>query len=119
MATSNMPSTNAKKSNPTVLRVSYECPAGGATQFIDSGFGLSILNRKFFRAGLYYYVNSIEVYNNERGVVDILTAPDNWITRNAHKRGEAIWDKMNDIVEYPLSAGVKPKYHDYKVLMSH
>jgi len=118
MRKSNMPSKSNKKTNPTVLRVSYECPAGGATQFIDTAMGLSIINRKFFRAGLYYYVNSIEVYNNEQGVVDIHTAPDNWITRNAHSRGSAIWDKMNDIVEYPLSAGIKPKYHDFKVYLN-
>ena len=118
MAKTNMPSKSAKKTNPTVVRVSYECPSGGATQFIDSGLGLSIINRKFFRAGLYYYVNSIEVYNDEQGVVDILTAPDNWCTRNAHTRGEAIWDKMNDLVGPPLTGGIKPRYHDFKVYLN-
>lgn len=118
MATTNMPSKRSKKSNPTVTRLSFECPAGGASQFIDVGLALSILNRRAYRAGLYYYVNSIEVYNNERGVVDIHTAPDNWITRNAHTRGEAIWDKMNELVKPPLTHGVLPKYHDYKVYLN-
>jgi len=118
MARTNMPSKANKKKNPTITRLSFECPAGGATQFIDIGLALSAVNRKFFRAGLYYYVNSIEVYNDEQGVVDLLTAPDNWVTRNAHSRGEAMFDKMNEMVEYPISSMGLPKYHDFKVYLS-
>jgi len=119
MARTNMPSKANKKKNPTVTRLSFECPAGGATQFIDIGMALSAVNRKFFRAGLFYYVNSIEIYNDEQGVVDLLTAPDNWITRNAHTRGSKLFDKMNDLVDYPVSAGnLEPTYHDYKVYLN-
>lgn len=118
MASSNMPSKKNKHSNPTVLRLSFECPAGGATQYIDTAMALSIINRKFFRQSPYFYINSVEVYNDEQGVVDIHTAPDNWVTRNAHARGEAIWDKMNDLIEYPLSAGIRPKYHDFKIFLN-
>jgi len=117
MARTNMPSKSAKKKNPTITRLSFEC-SGSSTQFIDVGRALSILNRKFFRAGLYYYINSVEVYNNETGVVDLHTAPDNWVTRNSHVRGEAIFDKMNNLIEYPLSAGIRPKYHDFKVFLT-
>lgn len=117
MASSNLPSKRNKKKNPTVTRLSFEC-SGGSTEFIDIGLALSIINRKFFRAGLYYYVNSVEVYNNETGVVDFHTAPDNWITRNAHTRGSRIFDKMNELVDPPLSHGVKPRYHDFKVFLT-
>lgn len=117
MASSNMPSKKNKKTNPTVTRMSFEC-SGGATQFVDVGMALSILNRKFFRAGLYYYVNSVEVYNNETGVVDLHTLPDTWVTRNAHQRGAAIFDKMNALVDVPLSAVGRPAYHDFKVYMN-
>jgi len=117
MARNSMPSKSNKKKNPTVTRLSFELTAG-ATQFIDIGLALSAINRKFFRSGLYYYVNSIEVYNNEQGVVDIHTAPDNWITRNAHSRGSAIFDKMNDLVDYPVSNVGRPAYHDYKVYLN-
>ena len=118
MAKSNMPSKSNKKKNPTVTRLSFEVPAGGQSQFVDIGLALSIVNRKFFRAGLFYYINSVEVYNNEQGVVDIHTAPDNWVTRNAHTRGEAIWNKMNDLAGPPLTTGILPKYHDFKVYLT-
>jgi len=118
MARTNMPSKANKKKNPTVTRLSFECPAGGATQFIDIGMALSAVNRKFFRAGLFYYVNSIEIYNDEQGVVDLLTAPDNWVTRNAHTRGSKLFDKMNSMVDYPVSQVGEPTYHDYKVYLN-
>ena len=110
-----MPS--AKKKNPTVTRLEFEC-SGGATQFVDVGRSLSILNRKFFRAGLYYYINSVEIYNNESGVIDLHTLQDSWVTRNAHQRGEALFDKMNRLVGSPMSLVGTPKYHDFKVYMS-
>jgi len=118
MAKKNMPSKSSKKSNPTITRLSFEVPSGGGTQFIDVGLGLSCVNRKFFRGPLYYYINSVEVYNDEQGVVDILTAPDNWVTRNAHTRGEKLFDKMNDMVDYPTSGVGLPRYHDFKVYLS-
>ena len=117
MARTNMPSKANKKKNPTVTRLSFEC-SGGATQYIDVGMALSVLNRKFFRSGLYYYINSVEVYNNETGVVDLHTLQDSWVTRNAHQRGEALFDKMNALVGSPMSMVGTPKYHDFKVYMS-
>lgn len=118
MAKKNMPSKKFKKSNFIVVRLFFECVVGGVTRFIDCGMALSAINRKFFRGPLYYYLNSVEVYNDEQGVVDILTAPDNWVTRNAHTRGERLFDKMNDMVEYPSSGIGLPKYHDFKVYLS-
>jgi len=117
MARTNMPSKANKKKNPTVTRLSFEC-SGGATQFVDVGMALSVLNRKFFRAGLYYYINSVEVYNNETGVVDLHTLQDSWVTRNSHQRGEALFDKMNALAGSPMSMVGTPKYHDFKVYMS-
>lgn len=80
MAGANLPAKKYKKTSPTTTRLSFEFD-GGATQFVDIGRALSILNRKFYRQGVYYYVNSVEIYNNETGVVDLHTIPDNWVTR--------------------------------------
>jgi hypothetical protein len=117
MAGANLPAKKYTKTSPTITRLSFEC-SGGATQFIDVGKALSILNRKFYRAGVYYYVNSVEIYNNETGVVDLHTLPDNWITKNSWNRGLKLFQKMNAMVAPPLSSGFKPKYHDFKVFMS-
>ena len=116
MAGANLPAKKYKHSNPTVTRLSFEFD-GGSTQFIDIGLALSTINRKFYRAGLYYYVNSVEVYNNETGVVDLHTIPDTWVTKNAHRRGRKLFAKMNALVD-DVSAIGRPKYHDFKVYMN-
>jgi hypothetical protein len=117
MAGANLPAKKYKKTSPTVTRLSFEMN-GGATQFISIARALSIIKRKFYRAGVYYYVNSVEVYNDETGVVDLHTLPDNWITKNAHSRGFQLYQKMNSLVDEPLAQGVRPKYHDFKVYMN-
>jgi len=117
MAGANLPAKKYKKTSPTVTRLSFEFD-GASTQFIDIAQALSAINRRFYRQGVYYYVNSIEVYNNETGVVDLHTLPDNWVTKNAWNRGFQLFQKMNAMVDEPLSMVGRPKYHDFKVYMS-
>ena len=116
MARANLPAKKYKKSNPTCLRLAFELN-GDRTEYVDLAKALSIINRKFFRQGVYYYVNSVEVYNNESGVVDIHTVPDNWVTKNAWNRGFQLFQKMNAMVDPPISGVSRPKYHDFKVFM--
>ena len=112
----NLPAKKYKKGTPTVTRLSFEF-TGNDTKYIDLAKALSILNRKFFRQGVYYYVNSVEMYDNETSHVDLFTAPDNWVTRAAHRRGKAIFDEMND--EAMKAVGnLAPKYHDFKVFLN-
>ena len=112
----NYPAKKYKKGTPTVTRLSFEC-AGSGTVFIDLAKALSIVNRKLYRQGLYYYVNKVEMYDNSNSFVDVLTLPDNWITRAAHRRGKAIFDEMNAHGMRNIG-NVIPKYHDFKVYMT-
>lgn len=114
MARANLPAKKYKKSNPTSIRLSFEA-SGGGTQFIDIAKALSTINRKFYRQGVYYYVNSVEVYNNESGVIDLHTLPDTWVTKNAWNRGFQLFQKMNALTDTPVSGVSRPKYHDFKV----
>ena len=117
MAGANLPAKKYKKTSPTVTRLSFEFD-GGSTEFIDIGLALSAINRKFYRQGVYYYVNSVEIYNNETGVVDLHTVPDTWITKNAWNRGFGLFQKMNAMVDSPITNVGRPKYHDFKVYMN-
>ena len=113
----NLPAKKYSKKSPTTTRLSFEC-SGGATNYIDVGLALSAMNRKAYRSGLYYYINSVEVYNNETGVVDLHTLPDNWVTKNSWNRALKLFQRMNRLVNSPLTSGIKPKYHDFKVYMN-
>lgn len=117
MAGANLPAKKYKKTSPTQTRLSFEC-TGDRTEYIDIAKALSAINRKFYRQGVYYYVNSIEIYNNETGVVDLHTLPDTWITKNAWNRGFQLFQKMNSMVDTPITGVSRPKYHDFKVFMS-
>ncbi|MGA0380472.1 MAG: hypothetical protein ACO3NJ_06695 [Candidatus Poseidoniaceae archaeon] len=117
MAGANLPAKKYKKTSPTVTRLSFEFD-GGSTQFIDIAMALSAINRKFYRQGVYYYVNSVEIYNNETGVVDLHTVPDNWVTKNAWNRGFKLFQKMNALAGSPLTSGQRGAYHDFKVYMN-
>ena len=112
MAGANLPAKKYSKKAPTTLRLSFT-GTGNSTQFIDIAMALSAINRKFMRQGVYYYVNSVELYNNEDAFVDLHTLPDTWVTKNAWNRGFRMFQKMNAQVDTP-----RPKYHDFKVYMS-
>ena len=112
MAGANLPAKKYSKKAPTTLRLSFT-GTGGATQFIDIAHALSAINRKFFRQGCYYYINSVELYNDEDAFVDLHTLPDTWVTKNAWNRGFRNFQAMNALVSTP-----RPKYHDFKVYMS-
>lgn len=114
MARANLPAKKYKKSNPTQIRLCFDS-TGSGTQFIDIAKALSTINRKFYRQGVYYYVNSVEVYNNESGVIDLHTLPDTWVTKNAWNRGFQLFQKMNALTDSPISGVARPKYHDFKV----
>ncbi len=118
MAGANLPAKKYKKTSPTQTRLSFELSGDSGQDYIDIAKALSIINRKFYRQGVYYYVNSIEVYNNEQGVVDLYTLPDNWVTKNSWNRGFAVFQKMNALTNSPLTNGIRPKYHDFKVHMT-
>jgi len=110
----NLPAKKQKHSSPAQTRLSFE-GSGGVTQYIDVARAMSSINRVALRQGCFYYINSVEVYNNETGVIDLHVLPDTWVIKNAHQRARQLWNKNMALVAPPLSSGLKPKYHDFKV----
>ena len=113
----NLPAKKYTHSNPTELRLSFEFE-GNSTQFIDIAMAMSAINRKFVSQQAYFYVSKVELYNDEDAFVDIHTLPDTWVTRNAVKRGRAMFEKMNGLLDPSTSGIASAPYHDYKVYMS-
>ena len=109
MAGANLPAKKYKKTSPTQLRLCFES-TGNDRRYIDISRALSIINRKFYRQGVYYYVNSIEFWNNSDTVVDVYSLPDTLVTKNSWNRAFSIFQEMNAQTDVP-----RPKYHDFKV----
>ena len=112
----NYPAKKYKKGTPAVTRLSFEFN-GNATQYIDIAKALSIVNRRLYRQGCYYYVNSVEYFDAQNNLCDIHVVPDTWVTRMAHRRGKAIFDAMNERV-LKHAGTIVPKYHDFKVYVN-
>ena len=113
----NLPAKKYSVKNPTELRLSFEF-SGGSTEFIDIAAALSAINRKFVSQQAYFYVSKVELYNNEDAYVDIHTLPDTWVTRNAYRRGRAMFEKMNSLLDPAVSGIAAAPYYDFKVFMS-
>jgi len=109
---SNLPAKKYSKSNPTETRLVFSFNGSGR-KYIDLAAALSAINRRFYRQGVYYYVNSFEVQNAEDGYVDLKVAPDTWVTKNAHARAFRKFQEMNRQTDTP-----RPKYHDFKVFLN-
>ena len=109
----NLPAKKYKKGTPAVTRLSFELD-GGNQMYISIAAALSAVNRRMYRQGLYYYVQSVELHNAESAVLDIYTAPDNWVTRAAWKRGFENFTRMqrHALTDVPMRVG---PYNDYKV----
>lgn len=117
-ADKNLPAKKYKKGTPAQIRLSFEIPAGRVTKFIDIARALSTINRKWYKQGVYYYVNSVEMYDNSVQTTNLLTIPDTWVTRAAYRRAKALYNTMIAKAHETLPGSLLPNYHDFRVLMS-
>ena len=113
----NLPAKKYTHSNPTELKLSFEF-SGGSTEYIDLARAMSAINRKFVSQQAYFYVSKIELFNNSDSFVDIHTLPDTWVTRNAHKRGRAMLEKLNGLLDPAVTGLASAPYYDFKVFMN-
>lgn len=84
-----------------------------SNQYIDLGQCLSLVNRRLYRQGYVYRVESFSWNPGANSsLLNIATVPSTWVTYNAWKKAKALWNKMNR-----MSGIQKPAYHDFKVFM--
>lgn len=93
-----------------------------ATNYVDLGQSLSVVNRKLFRQGMVYGVESVDfMFDSNPTLYDVvqitaLTAGDSWSVHNAHVKGHALWNQMNELV-LEDNPSVQGKWADYKVYL--
>ncbi len=100
----------------TTLRFTWDAGADGNTVYIDLAKAMSIINRRAYRQGLYYYVASVEFSNGTIAYCQVNTLPDNYMMKTAWVRGFKKWMEMNRRAND--HSNITPKYHDFKVLMN-
>lgn len=101
----------------TTLRFVWDAGSDGNTVYIDLAKAMSIINRRAYRQGLYYYVASVEFSNGSVAYCQVNTLPDNYMTKVSWIRGFKKWSEMNRRATAANDGLIFPKYHDFKVLM--
>lgn len=109
-----------RKSYPAVTTLWFPLVQGD--RYIDLGQCLSLVNRRMYRQGMKYYVDSFELVAatadaSGNAYVDIDCIPNTWMSENAWQKAFAIWNRMNrEAIDATASlSSVKPKFHDFKV----
>ena len=101
---------------PTRLRFLFGAPG---TYYIDLAREMSKANRKLIKQFQDFTIGGglIKDSNNE-SVVRMNVAPRAWSTRTALRRGKKMFDQMNaKVIEETHVGQIKPKYHDFKLLL--
>ncbi len=78
----------------------------------------SLVNRRFYRAGLDWSVAGFTVLTQSgiTGELEVDKIPTNWISSNSWEKGFHSWMKMNNQA-LDEAESVKPKFLDFKVFM--
>ncbi len=98
----------------------FRLPDGNS--YLDSAQSLSMVNRKLFKQGMVYGIESIDFFfvpapGVETVRVTAYTAGDTWSVHNAHVKGHALWNQMQDLVTDD-NPSIKGTWADYKVFLS-
>lgn len=90
--------------------------SGGLTFDIDLARDLSALNRRLYRQGMQYYVQSVELARGDTGIsiMTVQTAGDTWMVHNAWKKGFKLWKSQQNDVERVMP-GLQGKWADFKI----
>ena len=126
--------SRSRKMQPAILDLPFTIPPGtnpdGSTgrtdprSYIDTSKELSKINRRgYSQARMYAYQGLTFIWRQSSSAplasleLTVRTAGNTWIVHNAHVKGEAMWNQMQDLVldDNPSVAG---KWHDYKVRLS-
>ncbi len=116
-----------RKIAPAVTDLYFTTKTGGNAHpayYIDTMRELSKVNRRLYSQakmvayqGLTFIWRANAASNLASIEVTVRTAGNTWILHNAHVKGHALWNEMQDLV-LDDNPSVKGKWHDYKVTFS-
>ena len=115
----NLPAKKYKAGERTELSLRFTWNAGDgnttSTIYIDLAKALSMVNRRAYRQGLYYYVASVEFSNGSEAYCQVNTLPRYLDDKTGLGPWVQDWSKMNRIAA--ADGHPYPKYHDFKTQM--
>ncbi len=125
MARNTRRSHGMKKIEPAVETIWFNVrtePNSATQSYIDISQVVSLVNRRFYRQGLNWAVEGIDLLSNTpgnssvslNGQASLYKMPCTWVFSNAWEKGFRSWQKMNS-ESMEGSESVKPKFLDFKI----
>ncbi len=116
---SNGKGRRTKKVEPAELTMTFVTPnVPSATTdefYIDLSQCVSLLNRRFYRQGINWAVQSIKVITQATsGTIAVQKLPSSWTFSNAWNKGFRTWQRLNDEAT-DESPSIKPRFMDFKI----
>ncbi len=116
-------SKKGKKIEPAAMTFTFATPAPVAPEtsyagewYIDLSQVASLVNRRFYRHGLCWSVSGIKVQSASTGNVAFSKIPVNWVSFNAWKKAQAMWNKQQkEALAEGGSQSAEAKFRDFKV----
>ena len=95
-----------------------------STMYVDTARELSKVNRRLYsQSRMYAYQGLTFIWRPDAGAnaatieLTIRTAGNSWIVQNAHTKGHALWNQMNDLV-LEDNPSIRGKWADFKVRLT-
>lgn len=107
---------------PVPLKMVFSMPATQGLGYIDISQCASLLSRKFLRQGLNWAVGSVKITmpaasSSAGNAVYISTLQHSWVTANAWKKSQALWQEQQDeAIDDSGSESAVARYRDFKIL---
>jgi hypothetical protein len=125
------------KMQPAITDLYMKIPAGGmvsgeSVAYIDTARELSKINRRLYsQSRMYGYQGLTFIWKAAASTgsgatlktlssieCKVGTAGNTWVVQNAHTKGHALWNEMQELV-LDDNPSVKGKWHDYKVKLDY
>jgi hypothetical protein len=109
----------SKNLEPATMTLNFEIGSTNV-QYLSLSKAASVVNRRFYRAGLNWAVGGFRFgYEGSPGLNVLVRAlPNTWITGNAHEKAKAMWLKQqNDAVSDTGTQSVVARFRDFKPYM--
>ena len=108
-----------KKLEPAIMTMVFPTPdTTGGNYTIDLSQSASLLNRRFYRQGINWVVESIKLFSTGSGTVTISKIPTSWTFFNAYKKGFEAWREMNEQA-LENAESVRARFEDFKIYADH
>lgn len=110
---------NGKKMDPAVMTMTFATPdTVGGNYTIDLSQCASLMNRRFYRQGINWVVESIKFSSSTTGSIVVSKLPTTWVAYQAWKKAFAAWnDQQKAALEESGAESARARFSDFKIHM--